>query len=517
MDTSESTRFIYFTSWQFVAQGGFSYTDDQGRLYSPSSTSDAGVRFVPGTPKGIRLVAQKAPERMKLSDGQYAPMAFHEGRYLSWYTLAPPDHPSGGKIPRGHNQVLCIAESKDGETWVKPELGLFELGGSLANNVVFRGDVNGSVRGLNGEGVFLDPAGPPEERFKMVYLGQATREEADAYLRKYPKDVDPMTQIRSDGLVWCLCGAVSPDGIHWRALEEPMLLQHCDTRNLAYYDRRIGQYVAYYRTWQLDWTAPAAKEMCGTIGRRSIGRALSPDFRHFSRAETLIAPGADMAPSHVWYGPGKTTLPGCPDQHVLFPYRWKLESDSMDIHLFSSPDGWAWAEMPGSPVITPGPPGSWDGGYVATAGDLLDRPDGRWALPYAGHPIPHKYPRLDPDQRCLYTGVQSGTGYALWPRGRLVALDCPEEGAFWTIPIRPAGQRLRLNASIAPTGYLRVGVRGIQHVPGRTLSDCDPLVGRDGLDLRVTWHGADSFSLPPEPIALLFELRQAKLFGVEFD
>src|SRR5262249_39513969 len=36
-------------------------------------------------------------------------------------------------------EVTCYAESKDGITWTKPELGLFEVGRSKANNVVLAG------------------------------------------------------------------------------------------------------------------------------------------------------------------------------------------------------------------------------------------------------------------------------------------------------------------------------------------------------------------------------------------
>lgn len=511
---ASATRHIYFTSWQFVAQGGFSYSDSKGKLYSPASESDEGARFVPGTPRGVRLVAQKS-EKVRLSEGYLLPMAFDQGKYKTWYTATPSQDLTQGRIPRGHNVYLCYAESEDGRNWVRPELGLHEFEGSRANNVVFRGDLKGSIRGLHGQGIFLDPSGDASERFKMVYMGMCTPEEATAYMRKHPDDVDPMALL-PDGRAWALCGAVSPDGIHWTPLPEPLLLQHCDTLNCAYYDTRMAKYVAYYRTWQLDWTGPAARAMCGTIGRRSIGRAFSKDFRHFHHPHTAIAPGADMSPCHVWYGPGKTTLPGCPDQHLLFPYRWKLESDSMDIHLFSSPDGWAWAEVPGSPVITPGHPGTWDGGYLATYGDLLELDGDKWALPYTGYPIPHKYPRLDPNRRCLYTGVAMGSGYAWWPRGRIVALESQDEGYFWTIPVRPADTRLRINASVAPTGFLKVGLMGVSNLPGRALADCDPVVGQDGLDIPVTWKGEERFVLPEEPIALFFELRQAKLFGVTF-
>src|SRR4051812_20931043 len=38
-----------------------------------------------------------------------------------------------------HPEVACYAESADGVTFTKPELGLFEFGGSKANNIVWAG------------------------------------------------------------------------------------------------------------------------------------------------------------------------------------------------------------------------------------------------------------------------------------------------------------------------------------------------------------------------------------------
>src|SRR5262245_42018479 len=38
-----------------------------------------------------------------------------------------------------NNEVTCYAESKDGKSWTKPELGLFEVHGSKVNNVVLAG------------------------------------------------------------------------------------------------------------------------------------------------------------------------------------------------------------------------------------------------------------------------------------------------------------------------------------------------------------------------------------------
>ena len=109
-------------------------------------------------------------------------------------------------------------------------------------------------------------------------------------------------------------------------------------------------------------------------------------------------------------------------------------------------------------------------------------------------------------------------GLATWPKGRLVALQCDEEGEFATLAVVPRGNALRLNASVKPTGYIRVAVRKFgsgTDIPGRTFDDADRIVG-DGLAVPVTWHGEERLNHEGAPVLLRFQLRQAKLFGVEF-
>ena len=67
--------------------------------------------------------------------------------------------------------VLCYAESEDGLTWRKPELGLQEWNGSRANNIVLGRELAGP-RGLMGAAVFRDATAPAHERFKCMFMGQ---------------------------------------------------------------------------------------------------------------------------------------------------------------------------------------------------------------------------------------------------------------------------------------------------------------------------------------------------------
>ena len=530
---------IYFTSWKYVRQGGFSYersceepneaTDPMARaLYSTDGPTPARYRSSL-MPRGVRLVAQKA-DKLELDAEPLRPATIirEDGRYKAWCAVmpCPESEPFSSKeeMLLTQNMHLAYAESSDGLHWERPSLGLFEYAGSKDNSIVLRNDLEGSIRGLHGMTVFIDPTSE-EERYKLVFVGNITDEEWDAFAAKYPGEINSTARrqpMRGYRVVSALFGAVSPDGIHWKNLPEPLCIDHCDTQNTCYYDLDRQLYIAYVRTWQVDPMCPgvqdAHKDTWIRSGRRSIGRAVSTDFRHFCRPELVVTTGAHMSPSHLWYTNCKTTLPGCPDQHVMFPWRWELECDGGDCFLFSSADGWTWSQVPGGPVVERGAPGGPDGGYVTCGPNLIELPAERWGLPSHGCPIPHKYPGRDLSKRTgLFPGVPEFEGYAVWEKGRLVALECPDEGSFATVGMMPKGSRLTLNAAIQPAGCITVSVNALNGsaFAARGHDDCDVLVG-DGIALPVSWHGESDLKHEGSPIILHFQMRSAKLFGISF-
>ncbi|NJD04328.1 MAG: hypothetical protein FIA99_17425 [Ruminiclostridium sp.] len=501
-------KYMYFTSWEYISSGKFLYAGEDGKpLSTYGEDGDKGARFTPdGMPKGIRLVAQKAQKHMLPEDSFFGgTIIYSDGKYRSWYTVDQPQKLDTGLakeiIPQGYNRLLCYAESEDGFVWGKPDLGLYEYNGSRKNNIVIRGDLN--RWGYTAEGcVFIDPTAEASERYKTIYLGLVSRQEYEEISMKYP---DRVGEAAGDKYIIAICGAVSPDGIIWTHLEEPMLFHYADTINIAYYDERLLKYVAYVRSRQF-------------YDRRSIGRTISDDFRHFTKPETIISTGMDSFPGHVWYANSKTTVPGCNDNHIMFPVKWKMESDSFEVYLFSSSDGWVWSEVPGGQVIDSGLPGTCDGCGVFSGINLVELPGNIWGLPYYGYAVPHKYPRNPPDERHLFNGVRNCKGYAVWPKGRLVALECEEEGEFSTVPVITTWQKIRLNAIIKPTGYIKAAVYGTEKnsKPIRCFEEANPVTG-DGISIPVTWKGEDSINHGNEPIIIKFQLKQAKLFGIEFN
>jgi hypothetical protein len=72
--------------------------------------------------------------------------------------------------------------------------------------------------------------------------------------------------------------------------------------------------------------------------------------------------------------------------------------------MASSHDGIHWNWVPDGDLLETQPFGQWNGGCIWANPEMIELPDGTWALPYSAHNVPHKYPR---GQR------KGGLGYAM--------------------------------------------------------------------------------------------------------
>jgi len=417
----------------------------------------------------------------------YAPVIrdWLEGRVDHW-----PER-SRGETPAMRDVTLRLYESADGLHFTRPRLGVVEHHGSFDNNVVLTGRIEATP--------FVDanPRCPSEERWKMI-----TSENT-------PVMVEGFSQAPQQGLaLW-----VSPDGIRWTALPEPLVVEHSDTQIVACYDQRLQRYVIYTRHWMVGPQSPQVPTGLSSHwiapGRRSIGRTESAGFRRFPLSELILVPPLDMPPSDVLYTNCKTTIPGNPDLHVMFPTIWHQGDDTTSVAMAASHDGKVWDFVPGGPVFDTAAFGEWDGGCVFASPNLVELPDGSFALPYTGYNFPHKYPRGQ---------LRFLPGYLVWPKGRLVGLEATERGEFATVAVMPPGNKLLVNAVVKRAGSLLVEVAGLDGapLPGRSFAEADPVAG-DQHRKPLTWKGQDSLGHKPgTPIILRMRMDKATLFGLEF-
>jgi hypothetical protein len=463
---------IVFTNWFYIQPGDLDWRNAAGvSVYVKGNDGPLDAHHVGiNAPRGIRLAAQtpeirgpsERPHRMILRDGDV---------YKGW--TDSDYYESKDAIRWDRKAALKLDENTD---------GLYQ--------------------------VFIDPAAAPGERYKAVWIDRITRAEFDAFRDRRPDGWEPRSLLHAAerGEVACLRGSVSPDGIRWTARPDPLVVEYSDTWNTAYFDAARREYVLYTRFWstgpRTDRLPPDIRNSWTGVGRRAIGRTASRDFGRFMPSEMILEPTPDMLPSEQLYTNCYTTIPGAPDQHLMFPTIWNGSiDDTTRVALASSHDGKTWHWVPGGDILRTGAFGAWNGGCVWATPNLIELPDGDWALPYLAHALPHKYPR----------GQNVGrTGYAVWPRGRLVAVEAEDHGAFTMIPLVAPGKTLRINALTRRTGWIKVEVVGVR---GRSLAECLPIVG-DQHGTRVTWKGGEDLGLREnQPMTLRVEMSQARLFG----
>ena len=425
----------------------------------------------------------------------------HDGELYRLYYRGSKLGVENGKLLLG-SEVYCYAESRDGVTFTKPNLGLHEYDGSTENNIIWTG------LGTHNFAPFLDtrPDCPAEARFKA--LGGTAREGG-------------------------LFAFQSADGIHWSLMrDQPVVTEGAfDSQNLAFWDSTAGVYRAYFRTFTEGVTTG---KVWKPGGYRAIRTASSADFLTWENEADLTY--QDSPPEHLYTN---QVAPYFRAPHILvgFPTRYVERgwSDSMralpDLNqreeraaahlrygtslteglLMSSRDGvhfQRWNEA----FLRPGPerPDTWLYGHQYIAWHAVQTEP---SLPGA------------PPEMSLYASEGSWHGdgsvlrrYALRLDG-FVSVNAPLSGGeLATRPIRFSGDELLLNFATSAAGDVRVEIQEQDGNPisGYALDDCAPVFG-DSLERPVTWRGGSDVSqLAGRAVRLRFRLRDADLYSFRF-
>jgi hypothetical protein len=402
-----------------------------------------------------------------------------DGLFRMYYRgLAPQE---GVERPGGM-ELTCYAESRDGTNWVKPELGIYEILGSKANNVILA-DAKPMTHNFC---PFIDekPGVPASERYKAV--GGNQKEGLLAY--------------------------ASADGVQWEKLQEEPIMKgpEFDSQNLVFWSEKEDCYVAYFRTW--------------TEHLRRIARATSPDFLNWSEPKDLAYGEAPMehlytnqiAPyfraPHLYIGLAARFMPGrnpyaageLPALGLAGPgvYR-KLEEACSDAVLLSVREPGQIDRTFPEAVVRPGlDPRNWGArsnypslGIVQTAPHEMSVYINR----HYGQPSSHL-------ERMTYRL----DGFASLHAGH-------KGGEMVTKPIVFEGSSLEINASTTAAGSVRVELQDADGnvLEGFALDDCTPFLG-DRIEHVVQWKGGDLGAVAGKPVRLRFALQEADVFSYRF-
>jgi len=375
---------------------------------------------------------------------------------------------------------VCYAESVDGITWEKPDLGIYEFEGSKDNNICLMGEQGG---GIDCIGVIDDPE---DEKWPLKAIFWQGGEKRG------------------------LAAVRSKDGKHWDWTPGLVLPGWGDRTNvMAHKDN--GKYVILGR-------APGMRR---DYGVRLVSRTESRDLRRWSKPKLILKPDHEDDARLQFYS---STAFRYESLYLGFIERMYVCPDKLDAELVYSHDGWDWRRTRPRPrFVDWGPEGSWDGTWLnlGTGGPILH--GGQMWFYYSGRSGAHGVP---------YPLNHGALGLAIMREDGFASLQAKESwGWVWTPPMKWPGGPLLVNVdprrdlSAHPNygcGELRVEVQGPS---GRTLKgfaseDCIPrtsnLNSRSGpVRMPMEWKNQKSGmnKHKGKVVQLVFHIQDAHLYS----
>lgn len=398
------------------------------------------------------------------------------GIFKLWYQT----HTRGADEER-NGYAIAYAESKDGMTWTRPELGLCEWKGTTANNIVWKGHADFRASGQQ----ILDLPESARRGFRHIM----------AYHTSGGKRGENGIHVVG-----------SQDGIHWDKGSDSQVLDiSSDTVNSIVFDPTRGEYAMFCRA--KDRYLAGQEGMLNTGESRRIFRVAGKDL--WSKWEN--APHSILIPDEVDLANGFNRFYGMPARvyaGITFGFVWsfKLNSDIW-TELAWSRDGLDFQRLPTRPrFIDLGPADAWDDGMAFGSADWVEVGD-EWWFYYAGWDGPHGIPERE-----------GSIGLAKLRKEGFVSLRGPRGGGvIVTRILKWPGGKLRINADAAK-GELKVRVSDAARkiIPGFDYDDCETFTG-DATAHEVKWRGTSLDTLAGKELRFEFFLREADLFTFRAD
>ena len=443
----------------------------EGKVYAQQEKPEvlAEPVFVPeGPADGNRVQVSRV-----LKDG---------GVYRMWY-MAFPNHPDVERSGRRSDYFYAYAESDDGFTWHRPDLGIVS-GVPFGNNYI-----NMAASG------FIDPDAPPSHRYRGV-----------AYLR-YLRQTWAGSDEDARGTGSSFYTVHSADGLHWETDSPEPRWFSGDTCTSAYHTgrgcglaaikfvRRVnnihrrGIWVAEYHDG--EWGDPACALMPDPYDDMAAAVRGFVSTDHYNMGMMAAGQGVVGFLNNFRHLP---PLSMKPDNYAVY--------GSSDISLvFQAHAGDRWLHAPARQSFITSGEHAWHNGWTGPSSEPVEIGDHQ-CLYFTGHPHDHAWDR-DLDWQVVdkweavreASAAHSVIGLARWPKWRLFGMRADPEGRIEVEVGRIDDPcELILNYRAGASGSVRVQVydrkgRGDHHdIEGRSSPDhAIPLTG-DSLGEVVRWR-----------------------------
>ncbi|UCD30547.1 MAG: hypothetical protein JSV03_08795, partial [Planctomycetota bacterium] len=416
----------------------------------------------------------------------------HPANPLIW-----PSEPWEGKVALVHGSVIkdgdkyrmwylsssgtSYAESQDGIIWTRPQLDIVRIDEHKTNILIRRDTDPDQPNALpyiyNQFGVCKDIREPdPSRRYKMGFL---------SIHRDYK---GPREDLFHKGQRRGLGVAASPDGIHWKLIDNWTTEAICDGPTHWMFDPVRRKYVLYGRT---KFIAPDVKKICDQdewckryFWGRSVTRLESPDFITWDITERAAGPVVMTPDSQDPMGTEIYSMMVFPYESVYIGlmqiFHNQPEACNLDVQLAVSRDSINFTRVGDRSLFIPnGSVGSWDRFNNSIANNPPIAVGDELRFYYSGRTYRHSpYSGYD-------KGISGGgIGFAAIKRDRFVSLGASFEGGqIITKPLKLKGHTLHLNAK---SDYGEIIVEVIAK-DDTTVAKSRPLKC-DSLDAVVEWE-----------------------------
>ena len=391
--------------------------------------------------------------------------------------------PTAGKDGRT-DEHTCYAESTDGINWTKPNLKIYQVGGTLDNNVILS-DVAPVTHNFS---PFLDTRKGIDSKQKYKALGGIAKSGLIAY--------------------------TSEDGIHWNLLKKPVFLSEesaFDSQNVSFWSEQEQVYVCYFRTWtKKDYK-----------GYRSVSRTTSKDFIHWSDPVEMKFGDTPLeqlytnqtAPyyraPHIYISVAARFMPNrqviSEEEAKTLNVNPKYFKDCSDAIFMTSRGG---------------------NKYDRTFMESFIRP----GIGLKNWVSRSNYPALNivptsPTEMSVYVNQDYAQPTAHLHRYTLridgfTSVNIPFEGGeMITKPVRFKGNKLVINFSTSAAGYIKVEILDPEgnELEGFELENAEEVIGNE-IKKTVTWKGnPDLEKLNDSVVRLRFVMKDADLYSFKFE
>jgi hypothetical protein len=417
----------------------------------------------------------------------------------------------------------AYAESLDGITWKKTELGVVEFRGSTKNNLFYTCAPNGknlvdeelARRGLglpaldaggmqlgvlnNLDGLTVvrdDEETDPQKRYKLIANMQDHRMWAPYDKNKYSEVTND--QVKQAQAVWGQYIDTSPDGIHWTRRPRRVL-------------PAVGDYMMVTRDYRNSrwWLNERA---AGQLGRNAAIRT-SKDLLHWSEPELIFGHGSDPGYGKEFEWHGGITPFNYGNLNLGFLERWPLTGFGATCELVSQRDGKKWYRVaPGMPFLDIGPEGAFDRTLIFPTHNAPIRIGDQLYIFYTGG-------GAKTDAR---EGMPMSIGLATIRLDRFAALATwrsKKPGLVITKPFKLERSQLEVNVESFDRGPIRIGVTDADGntIPGYSLDDCRTSYDSAKIYTRIRWADKlDLRELHGHRVKLQFEITGAALYSYHF-